>query len=145
MATEKRIALILTGRQFEGEADAAISPGMACVLSADGNYDPWGGSANGENDEVLIALEDALQAKTIDDAYADGDQLFMCAPLPGDVVLVLVKDGESVAVGDKLIRENNSNSGLYIKTTGSPETEDFKALEACAPSGSNKLCKARRI
>lgn len=96
-ATEKTIVLKGKGHYDEGESDAAISCGMAVALAADGNWDPTTSTVG-----LSIAVEDALQGKTVDDAYADGDRLFLYHPVPGDVVNVLVTSGENIAVGDKL-------------------------------------------
>lgn len=96
-ATEKTIVLKGKGHYDEGEADAAISCGMAVAMAADGNWDPTTSTVG-----LSIAVEDALQGKTVNNAYADGDRLFIYHPMPGDVVNVLVVSGTNVAVGDKL-------------------------------------------
>lgn len=47
-----------------------------------------------------IVKEDALQGKTIDDAYAVGDNLFIYIPQKGDVLLALAKSGEDIDKGE---------------------------------------------
>lgn len=96
-ATEKTIVLKGKGHWDEGEADSAISCGMAVAMAADGNWDPTTSTVG-----LTLAVEDALQGKTVGDAYADGDRVFLYHPVPGDVVNVLVVSATNVAVGDKL-------------------------------------------
>jgi len=103
------------GHYDEGEADAAISPGEAVRLAADGNYDPETIAASLVGQRGLaIALEDALQGNTVDDAYADGDRLFLYFPVPGDIVQVLAKAGEDIDVGDFLSVEG-AGSGKFVE------------------------------
>jgi hypothetical protein len=116
------------GHYIEGEAAEAVTPGMPVQLLSDNTWGMWDGAAAGEHDLVAIAVEDALQGKTITDAYADGDRMQIYIPVSGDVVNVRLKASENVSIGEKLIREDNT--GLYIATTGTPEVEDFVALEA---------------
>jgi len=63
----------------------------------------------------LIAEEDELQGKEITDAYTAADQIFFMAPLRGDLVMVLLADGENVADGDLLA---SSGDGLFVKAAG---------------------------
>ena len=135
--------VILRGKGWkeEGTLDAAASPGMFCSLSADGKYDPGHGGADGADIECLILEEDALQGKTLDQAYSSGDRGFFHIPIPGDVCNLLVTDGESIAVGDILIED--ASTGLWIEAAGTEAKLKFKALEAAAPSGANGFCKCR--
>ena len=102
------IVLVGKGHYDEGEADAAILPGIAVALAGDGNWDPTTATEG-----LSLALESALNGKTIDDAYADGDRLFIYHPIPGDVVNVLVVSGEDIAVGDRLAV---STGGKFAET-----------------------------
>jgi len=98
------------GHHDEGIADAAITPGMAVAMAADGKWDPTTSTVG-----LTIATEDALQGKTITDAYAQGDRLFMYHPVPGDHVNVLVPTGQDIAVGDKLAV---GTGGKFVETAG---------------------------
>jgi hypothetical protein len=128
----------------EGEVGAALSPGMAIELQADGAYDPLQ-AAIGEavKGEVIVAIEDALQGKSVDDAYTVGDPVQYYIPLPGDEMNVLVKDGETIAIGDDLVTE--ATSGLFVEAAGTEGRYMFKALEAASPSGANALVRCRRV
>lgn len=56
-----------------------ITPGMVVKLTADGEVEP-GGSAL-----IMVALEDELQGKGIDDAYVAGDPVQVWIPYRGDI------------------------------------------------------------
>ena len=141
MATNK-IVLKGSGHYNEGVLDTVISCGSAVELAADGNYD----AVVSTQAEALkagiqpIAIEDALQGNTVDDAYAVGDIVFTYQAVAGDHLQVLVKDGETIAVADNLVVVG-SGSGLFEKAAGSETAYQVKALEAVSPSGANGLCK----
>lgn len=145
MADNLTIVLKGKGHYDEGEADGAISPGMAVELAADGKYDAQvAAQAAALKQGLKVALEDALQGKTVADAYAAGDRLFFYSPLPGDHIQVLVKDGQTIAVGDSLVVEGGT-SGLFVEAAGTETKFQLEALEAVSPSGSNLLCKCRVV
>jgi hypothetical protein len=62
----------------------------------------------------LIALEDDLEGKGIDDAYAEGDPVKCWTPYRGDQFYGILADGEHVAVGDFL---ESDGAGLLQKAT----------------------------
>jgi len=132
--------IVLKGRGHwdEGEADAAISPGEAIRMAADGKYDPETLAAQiAAGRGLIIAVEDALQGNTVATAYADGDRLFYYIPLPGDHIHALVKTGQNIAIGDYLGVEG-SGSGKFIEVASTAEAEyklplaDAKTWDAMA-------------
>jgi len=132
-----RIMLKCLGHHDEGVADAAILPGEAVELAADGKYDPQASAqADALKGGLKIAIEDALQGKTVDDAYASADVLFFYSPLSGDVVHALVKTGEDIDVGDNLVVEGGG-SGKFVEAAG---TETKFQLEALEDSGKPRGC-----
>lgn len=138
MGRYSRIDLKVQGHYEEIALTAAASPGMA-VQGDDGSVTF---AAAGQKVPIRILLENALEGQTVDDAYASGDVGFVCEPVPGDVVALLLTDGETVSKGDLLII---NTTGKFIETTGTPAMEAFEALEALSPSGSDQLIKAKRI
>lgn len=131
------------GNHFdEVTLDAAASPGSAVELAADGKYDP----VVSTQAEALkgglqpILCEDALQGKTVDDAYSSGDKAQAYYAVSGDQIQVLIKDGETIAVGDLVIVEGGG-SGLFVEAAGTETAYQGRALEAVSPSGANGLCK----
>lgn len=136
----KRIALDVMGREDEVTAGAAVLPGKAVQLQADGKWDPVvSTAAEYAKGGLCIAVEDGLQGKRIDEAYADGDPMKVIFPQTGDEVLLLVKDGETIAIGDDLIVE--TTSGLFVEAAGSEAAYEAQALEAVSPSGANGFCR----
>jgi hypothetical protein len=121
------------GHYDEGEADATIYPGEAVRLAADGCYDPETFDPDTVGKGLKIAIEDALQGNTVDDAYSDGDILFFYSPLPGDHIQVLVKVGEDIDIGDNLVVEGGG-SGKFIEVTPDSSVSVVQ-LEALEDSG----------
>lgn len=138
------IVLKAKGHHDEGVADGAITPGMAVELAADGKYDQQTSAlAEALKGELLIAKEDALQGKTVDDAYAQDDVLFFYIPLPGDHVNALVKSGEDIDVNDVLVVEGGG-SGLFVEAAGTEVKYQLKALEDSGGAlAANTLIKCR--
>lgn len=123
----------------EGILDGAAYPGMNVVMTQDprdmerdtftaGGTD-YVGTGTGDTTTkapIKVLKEDALQGKTIDDAYADGDVAFIHIAKPGDVLQVLVTSGQSVVKGD----------GLTAQSTGKWNVDATNsAVEALEGSG----------
>lgn len=90
-------------------ANAAITPGMLVQLMSTGKvraHTPANGNAI-----PMFALEDELQGKAIDEAYAAADQVQVWIPYRGDQVYALLSDGENVVIGDFLA----SNGDGYLQ------------------------------
>lgn len=98
----------------EGPCATAVSPGMNVARNSAARVfqrDTWGpastdfvgtGTALGGTsvaNPIAVVLEDVLQGKTINDAYAAGDNIFVFQPRKGDVIQVLVASGQTVLKG----------------------------------------------
>lgn len=120
MATNvNTIVLAGFGHHEEGVADAAISPGEAVRMAADGKYDPETlAPALAAGLGLKIAKEDGLQGNPVTEAYAQNDRLFFYNAQPGDRVHALVKLGEDIDVGDLLAVEG-SGSGKFVEVASS--------------------------
>jgi len=102
---------------IEKAAAAAITPGMTLELVAAGTVQKhatagaiWAG---------LIALEDAVQGKGIDDNYVAGDKVQVWVACRGEVVNMLLDDEQTIVIGDFLElgssgRVRKYNSGVRI-------------------------------
>lgn len=120
-------------------ANAAITPGMLVEIMSTGKVRAHATSAG--NAVPMFALEDELQGKDIDEAYAAADQVQCWIPGRGDMVYALLADGENVAIGDFL----TSNGDGYLKKFigGASTLEDYpleivaQAREAIDRSGSS--------
>lgn len=144
MAVERTIVLRGNswGHHDEGVLAGAVYPGMGIEMKADGTYDVIA-STKAESlkrGSVLIAKEDAYQGKTINDAYASGARVFFFIPKAGDRLLILVKSGETISVGDLLVEEGTA-SGLFVEAAGSETRYRYKAVEATGLLAANTLVK----
>lgn len=84
----------------EYAANAAITPGhLIEVISTDKVQVHATGDGNAL---PMFAIEDDLQGKTIDQAYAAGDRVQVWIPQRGDQVNAILHDEEAVVIGDFL-------------------------------------------
>jgi len=84
----------------ELEAAAAFYPGHLVELTSSGTVQKHSTSVG--TVLPMFALEDELQGNGIDDAYAAGDKAQIWIPYRGDIVYAVLRDGESVEIGDFL-------------------------------------------
>lgn len=109
---------------FERVAAAAITPGMLIERTSADKVQAHSGA--GQNVvPITFALEDELQGNGIDTAYAAADQVFCWSPARGDVVYAILKDGENVAIGDKLESAGNGYLQKHVA-----DVESFESAEA---------------
>ena len=121
----------------EGVLDAAATPGMNLVLGADfetqqrHRYTPgstdYVGTGTGittTKAPVKVLKEDSLEGKTINDAYASGDNVFIHIGKSGDVLQVLVASGETIIKAGGL---SAGSDGKWVADTTNAAVE---ALEA---------------
>ena len=135
------IVLKSKGHHDEAVTYEALSPGMAAELFLDTTLKlakPQGTQAESLKAGFLIVKEDALQGKTVDDAYASGATGFYYEPIQGDHLQVLVKSGEDIALGDKLVVEAGG-SGLWVEAAGTEAKYQLKALEGPGALAANTL------
>lgn len=111
--------------QEELAAAAAITPGMLIMRTSAGKVQAH--NAAGQNAIPMFALENALEGKSISDAYAADDQVQVWLPTRGDRVDALLADGYNVAIGDYL----ESNGDGYLKSHVA-DVESFESAEAGA-------------
>jgi hypothetical protein len=97
-------------------ADAAILPGCLLELNTD-NEVKVHATAGGNVGPKMFAIEDVFQGEGIDDAYAAGDRVRVWFPSPGDIVLAILADGQSVGEGDLL----ESNGAGYLTAHSADE------------------------
>lgn len=124
-------------------ASAAVTPGMLLVLENTGKVKAH---AAADKDAIpMFALEDELQGKGIDDAYASGDPVQVWFPYRGDMVYAILADGQNVAIGDMLVSNGDGTLKKHVSDAeASGETLTVyplqivgQALEAVDLSGSS--------
>lgn len=84
--------------ELEAVANAAIIPGSCVEYISTGKVQKCA-TASGKF-AYLVALEDELQGKGIDDAYAAGDQVKIWVAGRGDIANLLLQDEQTVVIGD---------------------------------------------
>jgi len=101
--TIKRIHSKGAYRQEEAYAgEAGIKPGMLVKLHTNGKLLKHSTQGGDLGDEVLVAVEDALQGKTVSDAYDDASLVTYIIPNKGSVVNMLLKATNNASIGNKL-------------------------------------------
>ena len=110
----------------EYEANAAIMPGMLIELMSTGKVRAHA-TAQG-NALPMFALEDELQGKSIDDAYAAADRVQCWVPVRGEQVYAILADGESVSIGDSLESNGDGYLRKHVADTGAWEGSEAGSL-----------------
>lgn len=124
-------------------ANAAITPGHLLQVLSTGKVQKHANA--GLNALPMFALEDELQGKGIDEAYAANDPVQCWIPQRGDVVYALLKDGENIVIGDFLESAGDGTLQKHIVDVDSsknitPEYTNMivgQAIEAIDLSGSS--------
>lgn len=98
---------------MEWAANAAITPGHLVELMST-NKIKVHAAVGGNAVPKMFALEDELQGKEIDDAYAADAPVQVWVTQPGEVVYALLHDGEEVVIGDPL---DSAGDGTLRKAT----------------------------
>lgn len=127
-------------------AVAAVTPGMLLEVTAANKVQAC--SSAGIAVAKVFALEDELQGRTIDTAYAIGDpvQCWMC--VPGEEVYAWLADGEDVAIGAKLVSDGAGKLKAMTEDSSAAVVEETPiaiALEAVDMSGSSGADPSGRI
>lgn len=132
--------IIIKGEGFrnEAKADAAITPGHLVERTTTGVAVH---STAGGNAQRAFAVEDDLQGNGIDDVYIVANQVQFNVMHGGEVVFALIKDGETIVIGDVLESAGNGelqkHSPDSAATVESPEAIVGTALDAIDLSGSS--------
>ncbi len=117
MALPYRNTILLKGHLsvYYDEAPCAtiVSPGMLLDQNASNAIVPHG-TANVAA-APMVAIEDALQGKAIEDAYAVNDPVRFQYLQQGNWFQGVLTAGQNVIVGDKV---SSGGNGKFIKTTG---------------------------
>lgn len=117
---------------MEFSAGSIIIPGQLLLLDTDG-------TVKAHDDDApaaflpLVAIEDALQGKEIDDVYVVGDPVRCWIPGRGDVAYLILEDGQDIAIGDFL--EGNGAGYVQKFTSGKNVGQALEALDLSGTSG----------
>lgn len=106
---------------IEKEAHATIIPGMLLELNSDDEVLAHD-TAMGACVPLMFALEDELQGRGIDTDYSTGDQVQVWIPYRGDIVNALLRDEETVVIGNFLESDGEGRLQKYtIPTSGNED------------------------
>jgi hypothetical protein len=112
--------------EIEKVANAAITPGHLIEEMSTGKVRVH--ATAGGTQYPMIAVEDELQGKGVDDAYAAGDQVKVWIPTRGDVASMILKNGENVAIGDFLESAGDGTVQKYVVDTDSSKNTTAEIL-----------------
>ena len=113
----KSVTVIGDGVRQEYTAQAAITPGHLIELRSDGKVQAH--STAGGNAQTRFAFENDLAGKEIGDAYAAGDKVQANTYRKGDVVLAILKDGETAVIGSLLESAGDGTLQVHVPDSGS--------------------------
>lgn len=97
-------------------AASAITPGSLVELTSAGLVQDH--STDGGDAAVMVALEDELQGKTIEEDYSADDQVQVWHVTPGEEVLAVIPSGEDPAIGTLL---ESAGDGTFTGTGSGPK------------------------
>lgn len=115
MATVKRHSVIIKDYSDIFEefiASAAITPGHLVEVISGGEIRVH--TTVGGNVLPMFAVEDELQGKGVDDAYAHEDPVSTWVPCRGSIVNALLADGQTIVAGDFLQSAGDGTLTKYV-------------------------------
>lgn len=120
-------------------AHAAITPGMLIEQLSTGKVRAQ--SAAGSVSIPMVALEDELQGKGIDDAYAADDPVQVWVVQRGEIVNAILTTGQTIVIGDELTA---TGDGTLKEATYEDEVVAI-AVEAVTTTGTAARIAARFV
>jgi hypothetical protein len=132
-------------RYEEAKAGAAsIKPGMLARLDSAGELVVAGGT-EGDFAAREVVLENALVGGLVSTVYDNDTQIPYGVFAPGSEAYMLIKSGQNVAKGDRLIA---AGDGHLMREAGADSATVVKqviaqAMEACDATSAAALCKVR--
>jgi hypothetical protein len=116
----------------EHKAGGTIYPGMLLIMSAEDTVV----AHNDDNPATfmpLVAVEDALQGRSIDDPYVSGDPVKVWVPYTGDWVYAIAEDGSNYTVG--MFVASNGSGYVQPYASGVPFGVVMKAIDLSGSTG----------
>jgi len=100
----------------EGKAYAAFTPGHLLEHYRDGTTGKLRAhsTAGGNVTPRMVAVEDEEQGRPISTAYTAGENAKYRVFQPGDEALLILKEGETIVIGDKLESAGNGEVQKYV-------------------------------
>ena len=120
-------------RKAEALANAALNPGNIIEVMSTGKVKKH--AIEGGFAQMAVAVEDALQGKTVDDAYASGALVQYHIVQRGVRFQGILKSGESVSIGTALISDGD---GRLIALASAASATDVKQILCYAEEASDQ-------
>lgn len=135
--------------QIEKVPAAAFYPGHLLELTTSDTVQKHS-TQNGVVCPPMFAIEDNIQGKTIDDAYATTGRAQVWIPQRGDEVYAILADGQNVSIGSLLA--SNGDGTLKIHTANiiavaieAVDLSDSSGGESSGTLGYDKRVKVRIV
>jgi len=106
---------------IEKIAHATIIPGMLVAFNSDDEVLAHA-TAGGNVVPIMFAVEDALQGHGIDDDYAAADRVQVWIPGRGDIVNALLRDEQTITIGQFLESDGDGRLQLHAADPGDSTT-----------------------
>lgn len=87
--------------------EASIYPGMLLKLNTSGNVVMHTTEGGRLGDEIIISAEDALQGNVKTTVFTNGAIVPCFMPKRGDVLNMLVEDGQNLSAGERVMSAGN--------------------------------------
>lgn len=129
------------GPRSELVANAAITPGQLCEVMSTNKVRKH--ATAGGFHQRLIAQENSLEGEGITDNYAAGDQVQLVHADPGQVMYMLLKDGEN-ATRDEFL-ESAGDGDLRVYVAGTRVGRAMDALDLSGSSGADPSSRRIRV
>jgi len=126
--------------EMEGIGSGVIKPGHLLERTSAAAATVKVHATAGGVAQRLFAVENDLYGKEIGDSYSAADKVFFINALPGDQINALIANGESIAIGDKLISAGDGTLKEHTTDSSGVAVEEdvvAYALEACDMSDSS--------
>lgn len=121
------------------KASTTVKPGQLIEITTGDVVQPH--ATAGSYAEILVAKEDPLQGRTIDDAYAAAEVVPFHRAQKGDKLQMILKDGQTTALASFL----TSNGDGTLKVATSTDERLFKATEIVAASGADAFVSVQVV
>lgn len=130
MSSNRTDIRVYSVKRDEALANAALKPGHLIELISTGKVQKHA-TADGHAG-MLVALENLMAGKGIDDTYAADETVEYNVASPGEIYYMWISDGDVIVKGSQLVPNGGGELGLVA---GGSKRVVAIALEAVSPSG----------
>lgn len=145
--------IVLRGKGIRKEAPVqaanTVTPGHLCERHTDGSVRPHG-TAGGIAPAKLIAVENEIAGKGIDENYAAAEQCLLEALPAGCEIYAILATSQTIVIGDKLESNGDGTLRKHVPQTAVPPDVAVgqivaTALEAVTTTGATARIRAEMV